>query len=88
MASIKNWDLYIVLPGWRCLHSASLTLRVALTGQSASHFLTAHAHSARVARYRQTGTLTGCPVNAQQKHKFLAPCGARDAYSGGVSPGI
>ena len=57
-------------------------------GQPASHFLTAHAHSARVARYRQTGTLTGCPVNAQQKHKFLAPCGARDVYSGGVSPGM
>ena len=41
-------------------------------GFDASHFLTAHAHSVRVARCRQTGTLPGCPVNAQRNSVIIS----------------
>ena len=46
--------------------------RSRVEGQPASHFLTAHAHSVRVARCRQTGTLPGCPVNAQQNSVIIS----------------
>ena len=45
--------------------------RSRVEGQPASHFLTAHAHSVRVARCRQTGTLPGCPVNAQRNNVIV-----------------
>ena len=46
--------------------------RSCVEGQPASHFLTAHAHSVRVARCRQTGTLPGCPVNAQRNSVIIS----------------
>ena len=46
--------------------------RSRVEGQPASHFLTAHAHSVRVARCRQTGTLPGCPVNAQRNSVIIS----------------
>ena len=46
--------------------------RSRVEGQPASHFLTAHAHSVRVARCHQTGTLPGCPVNAQRTYVIMS----------------
>ena len=46
--------------------------RSCVEGQPAPHFLTAHAHSVRVARCRQTGTLPGCPVNAQRNSVIIS----------------
>ena len=53
-------------------------------GQPASHFLTAHAHSVRVARYRQTGNPSGMPSSL---NVINVPRALRECFAYSNAPG-